>query len=92
MDARETLTISLPAMLRQQIDEIVRTGGYGNTSEYVRELVRQDVKQRAKELLEQKLLEGLQSGPGIGVTAEYWSDLRRRLADKARSDTPPHDA
>ncbi len=91
MDARETLTISLPPSLRQQIDEIVRTGGYGNTSEYVRELVRQDVKQRAKEQLEQKLLEGLRSGPGIDVTTEYWSELRRRLADKVRSDAPPND-
>jgi G:T-mismatch repair DNA endonuclease (very short patch repair protein) len=40
--------------------------------------------QRAKqERVKRKLLEGLDSGPPIRVTAAYWNKLRRRVARKA---------
>ena len=84
MESRETLTISLPPALREQIDEVVRSGGYGNTSEYVRELVREDLKQRAREALEAKLLEGLNSGSPREMNAEFWREMRERLHAKAR--------
>ncbi len=85
MEPRETLTISLPPALREQIDQVVRSSGYGNTSEYLRELVRQDMKQRARDALEAKLLEGLNSGPGREATPEYLAEMREKLREKAKS-------
>ena len=57
-----TMNISLPKNLKEYIEERVKTGGYGNISEYVRELIRQDQKRRVDDRLEALLLEGLRSG------------------------------
>src|SRR5205085_1853235 len=62
MEPRETLTISLPAALRERVDAIVRSGDYGNVSEYFRELVRQDLRRRADHQLEINLLKALDCG------------------------------
>ena len=48
----ETLNVSLPGSLKKYVQERVSTGGYGNTSEYVRDLIRSEQKQRAKAELE----------------------------------------
>ena len=36
------MSFALPDALRSYIDERVRSGEYGNTSEYLRELIRRD--------------------------------------------------
>jgi hypothetical protein len=36
----------------------------------------------SREELEAKLLEGLNSGPPIRVTPEFWADLRRRVEER----------
>jgi antitoxin ParD1/3/4 len=37
----------------------------------------------SREELEAKLLEGLDSGPPIPVTPEFWSDLQKRVEERA---------
>lgn len=56
-----TMNISLPEEMRAYVDEQVAKGGYSTASEYIRELIRQDQRRKAKEALEAKLLEGLRS-------------------------------
>ena len=65
----------------------VKAGGYSTPSEYVRELVRRDQKQRTEERLEALLLEGLSSGEPIEITPEYWENKRRQLIERHSKKT-----
>lgn len=70
-----TMNISLPESLKAQLDARVETGGFGTSSEYVRELVRRDL---ARQALRGLLLEGLESKV-VGVADAAWfAKLRRR--------------
>lgn len=72
-----TMNVSLPDDLKVFVDEQVATGGYGTTSEYIRELIREARKQAARQRVETLLLEGLNSGPATPMTDEYWENLKR---------------
>lgn len=71
-----TVTISLPDSLKQFIEQEVHTKGYGNVSEYLRELLREAQKKETDARLEALLLEGLASGKGQPLTADFWRELR----------------
>ncbi len=75
-----SMNISLPETMKSFVDQQVQSGGYGSASEYIRELVRRDQKERAQDRLETLLLEGLESGDPVPVTPEYWDKLRHDLA------------
>lgn len=74
-----TMNISLPDHLRAYVDEQVASGKYTSASEYVRELVRLDQRNRERERIELQVLEGLQSGEGMEMTPKMWEDLRLKL-------------
>ena len=57
-----TINISMPDSLKVQVDEAMASDGYGNTSEFFRDLARDYLKRRQQAKLEAMLLEGLQSG------------------------------
>jgi antitoxin ParD1/3/4 len=76
-----TLNISLPESMRAFIEEQVATGGYSTASEYIRQLVREDQKRAAQERLEALLLEGINSGEPIEVSAEWWRQKKAKLLD-----------
>ena len=63
--------------------------GYSTPSEYVRELIREDQKRKAKEKLDQLLLEGLSSGDPIPVDAAFWNEIKKdalvKLASRKRA-------
>ena len=63
MSANCTMNIALPEPLRNYVSERVESGQYGNTSEYVRELIRKDQREQAITRLRGLLEEGLASGP-----------------------------
>jgi antitoxin ParD1/3/4 len=72
-----TLTISLPESMREFIEDQVQTKGYGNTSEYLRTLVRQAQTAEENRRLELLLLEGLdQGGSDLPVDGAFWEGLR----------------
>ena len=58
------MSFELPESMREYIDTRVSTGNYGNTSEYIRDLVRRDQEEQAKKRLRDLIEEGLASGPG----------------------------
>ncbi len=70
--------------MRTYIEEQVAQGGYSSVSEYFRELVRQDQKQRAKERLEAMLLEGLNSGNATEMTVQDWEDIRQTIRQRMK--------
>jgi antitoxin ParD1/3/4 len=77
-----SINISLPESMKAYIEEQVTSGGYGTVSEYIRELIRQDRKRKAKEHLEALLLEGLDSGSATAMTDRDWEDIRQVVRDK----------
>ena len=80
-----TMNVSLPEKLKEYVDGRVETGGYGTASEYVRDLIRQDLKSQQKERNERLnalLLEGLKSIEEEGtieITDAYWDAMRTRI-------------
>ena len=79
------MNVSLPETLKTYIEEQVTDGGYGTTSEYLRELIREDKKRKARERLESLLLEGLESGDAVPVTPEFWQNLWARVDAKKKA-------
>lgn len=70
------MSFALPESLREYIDERVRTGQYGNTSEYLRDLIRRDQEDQAKKRLRELITEGLESGPGRPLNRRTVAELR----------------
>lgn len=85
----QTMNISLPDPLKLYVEEQVNAGGYSSASEYVRELVRSDQKRKAKEHLEDILLEALKSESEL-VTPEWWAKLRKEIRSEAKPPKPAH--
>ena len=82
----ETMNISLPASLKEFVQERVAGGDFGNASEYIRGLLREDRERRAEQRLETLLLEGLGSGDPVEADREYWRGKRRELTKGQRKN------
>jgi len=80
----QSMNISLPEPLKQFVDGQISTGRYSSASEYIRELIRADEKRKAEELLEAKLLEGLNSAESE-LTAADWTALRKEALAKVEA-------
>ena len=75
------MSFALPQELRSYIDDRVQSGEYGNTSEYLRELIR---KQRDVEKLRGLLMDGLNSGPPVPMEADFFDKLREKARTRVR--------
>jgi antitoxin ParD1/3/4 len=78
------MTISLPEDLKQFVKKRSLTAHYGTPSDYIRGLIREDLKRLEQERLEQELLEielmkGLK-GKGIPMTPAAWKRMRAEAA------------
>ena len=81
------MNVSLSETLKAYVEEQVMDGGYGTTSEYLRELTREDKKRKEQERLESLLLEGLGSGDAVPVTPEFWQNLWSRADAKKKAQS-----
>jgi antitoxin ParD1/3/4 len=81
------MTISLPEDLKQFVKKRSLTAHYGTPSDYIRGLIREDLKRLEAERLEQELLKGLRSGNGIPMTPEAWTRLRAEATKRITSPT-----
>lgn len=79
-----TMSFALPEAMRSYVDQRVRSGQYGNTSEYLRELIRRDQEEQAKKRLRELIEDGLNSGPGQPLTAQRAAELRKRALGELR--------
>ena len=64
-----TMSVALPETMRSYIAERVKSGAYGNTSEYLRDLIRRDQETQAAQRLRALIEEGLASGPGTPLSS-----------------------
>jgi antitoxin ParD1/3/4 len=76
--SRNTMSFALPESLRAYIDARVSDGSYGNTSEYLRELIRRDQREQAAQRLRDLIADGLASGEGREATDDVIAELRKR--------------
>jgi len=76
--SRNTMSFALPENMRDYIDARVSAGSYGNTSEYLRELIRRDQHEQAAQRLRDLIADGLASGEGREVTDDVIAELRER--------------
>ncbi len=72
------MSFALPEALRSYVDQRVRSGKYGNTSEYLRELIRRDQEEEAKKRLRDLIEKGLSSGSGRTPTQKIAAELKKR--------------
>jgi antitoxin ParD1/3/4 len=73
-----TLNISLPDTMKAEVEEVIATEGYGNTSEFFRDLVRNYLKERRERKIEDLLLEGINSGESTPLTKEDFAKIKER--------------
>jgi antitoxin ParD1/3/4 len=85
----ETLEVDLPDSMKRLAEGRAAEAGFGSVGEYVQELIRSDLQRRREERLEALLIEGLDSGPPIPVTPEFWEERKRRLLEEFGQANPP---
>ena len=78
----DTMNIALPESMKQYVLDRVSEGGYSSASECVRDLIRGDQKRKVQDRIDALLLDGLDSGEPITVTADYWDEKKRRLIER----------
>jgi antitoxin ParD1/3/4 len=78
----ESLTITLPESLKAFVDDRVAAGESESPDAFIQGLIREAQKRRARERVDDLIQEGLDSGPATPMTADDWSELRRRVADR----------
>ena len=69
------MSFALPESMREYIAHRVAAGNYGNTSEYIRDLVRRDQEEQVKKRLRDLIEGGLASGPGRPRSMEDENEL-----------------
>jgi len=72
------MSFALPENMREYIDARVSDGSYGNTSEYLRELIRRDQREQAAQRLRDLIADGIASGEGREATDDVIGELRER--------------
>jgi len=72
-----TMNVSLPDQMKTWVEECVQSGRYANTSDYVRDLIRQD------HIKLEKLRLALIEGENSGIPASL--DIDAFIADKKKS-------
>jgi antitoxin ParD1/3/4 len=84
--APATMSISLPAELKDYVQKRTKQAHFGTPSDYIRGLIREDLKREEQARLEQELLKGIRSGNPIEMTSQKYEDLRQDLRARAEKN------
>jgi antitoxin ParD1/3/4 len=76
-------TITIPDAMEGWIKAQIKSGRYGNDSEYFRDLIRRD---QDKRQAEQELLGLIQEGLHSGISSSTVSDIKKRTENKLRKN------
>lgn len=79
-----SMNISIPSALRDRLEEKLARQAYGSASEYVRQLIRQDLERDARDKVEALLMEGVHSKKRIKVTPKWWDEKEALVNSKSR--------
>lgn len=72
-----TMSISLPDQMRDFIEAQARKQGFESVSDYLRALILEVQTREARQALDAKLKEGLESGPAADLTSDEWEAIER---------------
>ncbi|MBM3649393.1 MAG: type II toxin-antitoxin system ParD family antitoxin [Alphaproteobacteria bacterium] len=73
-----TMNVAISPELKAHVDRQVAEGSYASSSEYVRDLIRQDRRRKAEQRLAALVQEGLES-PLEPPDPAYWQKRRQAL-------------
>jgi antitoxin ParD1/3/4 len=79
-----TMNISVPDEMKSFVEAQMAQEGYASASEYLRALIRDAQKRQAKQALEAKFREALESGPATPMTRDDWDQLERNVWERQR--------
>lgn len=82
--SKNIVSLAIPEDMISYIDERVAAGCFGNRSEYIRDLVRQDQWEQAGARLRALVEEGLASGPAVADTQADRDELNALARGKTR--------
>ena len=78
-----TMNISVPDPMKDWVQAQVNNGAYANTSDYVRDLIRQDQEYRSK-------LGALQAAITVGLESGVSNKSFDKIIEEARKDLKDH--
>jgi antitoxin ParD1/3/4 len=84
-----TMNISVPDDMKAFVEAEMAQEGYASASEYLRTLIRDAQKRRAKRELEAKFREALESGPATPMTREDWDSIEQEAMDRLARERSP---
>ena len=74
-----TMNVSLPDLMKEWVEEQIKTGHYSNASEYVRDLIRRDQEYHdRRETLVKALIAGENSGVSDHRLEDIWQSAKAR--------------
>ncbi len=75
------MNVSLPEEMKRWVEQQARSGRFGNSSDYVRDLIRRDQERQARIAhLQQLINEGLESGAADMTMADIRKAARNKLS------------
>ena len=81
---RASVNISLPESMKAWVDEQVTVGGYGTTSEFFRQLIREARQRQLRVQIDRRILAALDSGDPITVTPQFWEERRKEIEERIK--------
>jgi antitoxin ParD1/3/4 len=82
---RTSMNISLPAPLKNWIEQQVEQRGYSTASEFVRDVLRREQEQGSRAVIDARLVQAIESGESTPMTAKDWKRIRSEGAKRAHS-------
>jgi antitoxin ParD1/3/4 len=79
------MNISLPAPLKNWIEQQVEERGYSTASEFVRDVLRREQEQAARAAIDARLVQAIESGNSTPMTAKDWKRIRSEGLKQART-------
>ena len=74
-----TMNVSLPDLMKEWVEEQIKTGHYSNASDYVRDLIRRDQEYHdRRETLVRALITGENSGVSDRSLEDIWQSVKAR--------------
>ena len=74
-----TRNVSLPDLMKEWVEEQIKTGHYSNASDYVRDLIRRDQEYHdRRETLVKALITGENSGMSDRSLEDIWQSVKAR--------------
>lgn len=84
-----TMNLSLPDELNSFVEAQSAQEGHASAEDYVRSLIREAQKRQARQELEARLREAIETGPATPLTRADWDDLERRVWERHAQSTTP---